>query len=253
MSLEDTDTDQPVHIPTDPNKFEFDEEVATVFDNMAIRSIPMYHTARELSLDIVVNYIKSIWAEGRVVRIVDVGASTGAFFRDLWKRLGYPHNHPIVDLQPIAIDSSQPMLDILSKRMPQVECLCIDAVDIATHVERVDIVVMAYVMQFMCPGSRWSFLKSVNHCMNKDGLVIASQKDEIYGRFASHFDESYIEFRKANGYTVEEIEAKTAALENSMWPQVISQTKYDLQSAGFKDITDLCRWLQFSTVVALKG
>ena len=40
-----------IHFPATPDKFEFDAEVATIFDSMALRSIPMYAEVHRMHVE----------------------------------------------------------------------------------------------------------------------------------------------------------------------------------------------------------
>lgn len=252
MSITGTATPNPVHIPKKADRFEFDEEVSRVFDNMALRSIPLYVEARKLTVAIAVKRIKDKLKSDTKVTVVDIGASTGAFFKDLWWGLGYSPSAVIPNLECIAVDSSKPMLDQLSRYMPQVERLVIDARDIKDNVENVDICNLAYVTQFMEPSTHYDFYYDVHQVMKDGGLLISSQKDRIDSPFRDCFTGQYIEFRRENGYSNEEIEAKTKALKGSMWPQTYYHTVGGFTEVGFIHVQEVCRWLQFSTIVALR-
>ena len=242
----------PVHTPNNPNKFEFDVEVARIFDNMAERSIPMYREARSITTKLAVERIHRKWAENEVATVVDVGASTGAFFRDLWFALGYELNQEIPDFNAIAIDSSKPMLDRLSMYHPKVVCLQIDALEIRQHVFDAEVVNLAYVVQFLRREKRPIFFNDIYSIMNKGGLLICSQKDRVDTHFSDEFADQYMQFRKDNRYTEKEIADKTKALSGSMWPQPYDATLNQIVDAGFQDPQEVCRWLQFSTLVANK-
>lgn len=252
MSVSGVATDKPVHMPRNPDKFEFDDEVARVFDNMALRSIPMYVEARKLTIALAAERIKKLLYKRMMVTVVDVGASTGAFFKDLWWALGVSPSQSLPNIRCIAVDSSEPMLSQLSTYLPKVETLSIDAMDVHNHIGNIDICNLAYVTQFLNPKKHHEFYYNIYNSMRDDGLLISSQKEYIDTRYAECFDNQYIQFRKDNGYTEEEIAAKTKALKNAMWPQTYYHTIGDLTEVGFKDIQEVCRWLQFSTVVATK-
>ena len=60
-------------------QFEFDDEVANVFDDMIDRSVPFYKENLSLSINILNNYLK----EGD--KVLDLGFSTGNFLISLAK------------------------------------------------------------------------------------------------------------------------------------------------------------------------
>ena len=59
--------------------FEFDNEVANVFDDMIDRSEPFYKENLSLSINIIKNYLKN------KDKILDLGSSTGTFLINLAK------------------------------------------------------------------------------------------------------------------------------------------------------------------------
>ena len=105
-----------VHFPREADKFEFDSEVATIFPDMAKRSIPMYEEVHRLHVSLLLD----LFIEREQVRVIDVGASRGEFFLEICNQLQWPleQRHPRIDL--VAIDSSESMLKLLSSEMPWV-------------------------------------------------------------------------------------------------------------------------------------
>jgi len=79
-------------------KFEFDEAVASVFDDMLSRSVPFYDEVRKL----VISLILSEQKEG--LKVLDLGSSTAKFLLDL-------HSKMDVTMQLKGLDNSQAMLD----------------------------------------------------------------------------------------------------------------------------------------------
>ncbi|MEO1922995.1 MAG: methyltransferase domain-containing protein, partial [Nautiliaceae bacterium] len=78
-------------------QFEFDEEVASVFDDMLNRSVPFYTENLNLQIDILKNFLKN------GDKIVDLGSSTGTFLIELAKKSGKK-------LNLIGIDNSKAMI-----------------------------------------------------------------------------------------------------------------------------------------------
>lgn len=252
MTLYNINTDKPIHMPKRPDTFEFDEEVAFIFDNMARRSIPLYDESRRLAVNLTAQAVNELLAEGNTVTIVDVGASTGNFFHDLWIKFGRDPTKPIPNVDLIAIDNSSHMLDRLSRKVPHAILMKDDATCLRHYENMANVVNMAYVAQFLEGDAQRSLYKYAYQAMAPGGLLICAQKEQILGQFASYYAEEYIQFRRNHGYTMEEVEAKTAALKNSMWPMPYAYTASVLSDVGFIGIQEVSRWLQFSTLVARK-
>jgi len=79
-------------------KFEFDEAVASVFDDMLSRSVPFYDEVRKL----VISLILAEQKEG--MKVLDLGSSTAKFLLDLHAKMSVP-------MQLKGLDNSQAMLD----------------------------------------------------------------------------------------------------------------------------------------------
>ena len=79
-------------------KFEFDEAVASVFDDMLSRSVPFYDEVRKL----VIALILTEEAEGK--KVLDLGSSTAKFLLDL-------HSKMQTGMKLKGLDNSQAMLD----------------------------------------------------------------------------------------------------------------------------------------------
>ena len=79
-------------------KFEFDEAVASVFDDMLSRSVPFYDEVRKLIISLII----AEEFEGR--KVLDLGSSTAKFLLDLSSKMK-------TDMQLKGIDNSEAMLD----------------------------------------------------------------------------------------------------------------------------------------------
>ena len=79
-------------------KFEFDEAVASVFDDMLSRSVPFYDEVRKL----VISLILAEQKDG--MKVLDLGSSTAKFLLDL-------HSKMTADMELKGLDNSQAMLD----------------------------------------------------------------------------------------------------------------------------------------------
>ncbi len=95
--------------------FEFNEEVAAVFDDMLSRSIPFYHEQQSLIEEIA----RQFYVPGSTV--VDLGSSTGTILIRLANTLGS-------DCMLTGYDSSRPMIKRASRKISEAnpgECITI--------------------------------------------------------------------------------------------------------------------------------
>ena len=246
-----------IHFPANPDKFEFDEEVATIFPDMAVRSIPLYEETHRLAIEIVAREYHQAVTENRTLRVLDIGASTGTFFKGLWKHLGYKVHEDIPNLRAVAVDNSYYMCETLRMSLPMVDvqqCGVEWANCLLEPDSKFDVVVALYVFQFipLTDDRRASALIDVYDSMADTSLMILANKEKMSDFSEEMYCNLYREFRMQNGYTVQEIDAKTRALSNSMWTQPGGEFKMWLIDTGFDRVDSLCRWLQFATYVAYK-
>lgn len=249
MTLEETSWGQS-HYPKNPSKFVFDEEVAKAFDNMAVRSIPNYLPAHALHASLVTPALQGL--EEHFV-VYDVGASRGEFFKSICRhvRVDESVGHPLFNF--VAIDTSDPMLNLLHRDMPWVKTLVADAADVPDFAQPADVVNMSYLLQFVeTREARLRILSWAYANLKPGGYLLLGQKNKVSESFNDLFTDRYIQFRLDHGYTMAEVVAKTAALKNSMWPLGISEVEDMCYDVGFVDYMETSRWLQFSTSIAIK-
>lgn len=234
---------QTVHFPANPNRFEFDAEVAKVFPDMAARSIPNFHLAHEVHVAIARGHLQKPGC-----RVLDVGASRGHFLAEM-KRQGHSGYHYE------AVDASAPMCTLLAADHPEVT---VTHADITSHEfaerlsrERFDIVCCNYVLQFLPKAQQLRALHHLTNSVADGGLFFLGHKTQHYGELGELAHERYIDFRIRNGYTREEILAKTEALKGSMFPMHEGTVRTFLR-AGFSDVQETTRFMMFSTVAARK-
>jgi tRNA (cmo5U34)-methyltransferase len=241
----------PVHFPANPDKFEFDAEVAKIFPNMAKRSIPNYEQFHELHAGITARLFPNDGA-----RMLDVGASHGAFFQHLFRQF-WRGNDAVPKYELTAIDTSPAMCATLRTFFPQAKVLEGDITDARVQVLLAeagpyDVVNATYVIQFIHPDLQKRTLRFLASLVREGGILILGQKDKIStSPLSALVNERYIDWRVDNGYTRKEIDAKTRALQNAMWPMyhdVLMETLMHL----FRDVQQTTRTFMFNTLIAYK-
>jgi tRNA (cmo5U34)-methyltransferase len=129
-------------------KFEFDEAVASVFDDMLTRSVPFYDEVRKL----VISLILAEQKEGK--KVLDLGSSTAKFLLDL-------HSKMNVNMMLKGIDNSQAMLDRAKQKCQafgaNMDLELADMLSYEYHQE--DIIVAHYTLQFIRPMQLLDVLK----------------------------------------------------------------------------------------------
>lgn len=239
-----TESGTPVHFPANPDRFEFDSEVAKVFPDMASRSIPCFHTAHAAHARIC-EYI----TQNSEASVLDIGASRGAFFSWL--------SRTKCRAKLVAIDSSASMCEYLQKDFQgaEVHHLDITSLDFDRFAEanQFDVVCCNYVIQFLPPQEQMRVLLLICRMVKVGGLMFFGHKEDhaSQGALGSLSHEEYIRFRLGQGYTREEVEAKTKALRGSMFPMKHDRVM-DLLRDEFREVVETTRYMMFSTIAARK-
>jgi len=223
-------------------KFEFDEAVASVFDDMLSRSVPFYDEVRKL----IISLILAEQEEGK--RVLDLGSSTAKFLLDLDSKL-------YVKMHLKGIDNSQAMLDRATQKCQafgaDIELELADMLEYTFGGE--DIIVANYTLQFIRPMQRPELMQKIYDGLNENGMFIFSEKVIFEDKkLDKQLIDIYYEYKKAQGYSEYEIAQKREALENVLIPFTIEENIQMCKKAGFKQISTLFQWANFVTFIAKK-
>lgn len=224
--------------------FEFNNEVACVFDDMISRSVPDYNLIQELTVSIVDKVAQS----GDTV--VDIGCSTGTTLAKLAELITNK------TLTFVGIESSPAMVNKANQKLSGIKggsSVSILTGDItSTEIPPCKIAIMHYVLQFIPTEERASVLKMIYNSIEKNGIFIFSEKIRMPEGTASLIEELYYEFKKSKGYSALEISQKREALENVLIPNTWNNIFVSLHDAGFKVATPVFQRYQFVTFIAAK-
>lgn len=239
-----SDNGRAVHYPADPDKFAFDAEVSDTFDDMARRSIPNYTEIHRLHLSMLGEKLH----KGAV--ILDVGSSTGELFRVAHEVLG--ETVQSAGIRSFAIDDSPYMIRKLRERYPYVEAIEGRVPRLPDLPVKADIVFCFYLFQFIPKGERLAAYDWVIRNLKPDGVLVLGQKECLGEQEIERlYTKEYYRFRRANGYTQQEIDAKTVALRNSMWTE--TQQVQEHRARFFeRRYIETSRWLQFTTGIVVR-
>ena len=223
-------------------KFEFDEAVASVFDDMLSRSVPFYDEVRQLIVAIILAHQKE------QMRIVDLGVSTAKLLLELDAKASVP-------LQLKGIDNSQAMLNRAKQKAHAFGAsITLELADILTYpYANEDVIVANYTLQFIRPMQRLALVKKLYQGLSPHGLFIFSEKvvfeDKVLDK---QMIDIYYNYKKQQGYSEYEIAQKREALENVLIPFTIEENVRMCKEAGFSRVTTLFQWANFVTFIAKK-
>ena len=223
-------------------QFEFDEEVASVFDDMLNRSVPFYKEMQRLTINFGLKFLE------KDDKVYDLGCSTASTLIELAK-------HSTVPLKLIGIDNSEAMLARARKKS---KAFGVDITLINDDLHNISynhakLIISNYTLQFIRPLQREKLVKKIYNSLEKGGVFIFCEKvissDKILGK--QYIDE-YYEFKKTQGYSEFEIAQKREALENVLIPYTEEENKKMILDAGFSHCETLFKWVNFATFIAIK-
>jgi len=223
-------------------QFEFDEDVASVFDDMLGRSVPFYNQMLELTTSFALKYTKPNST------IYDLGCSTASTLINIAK-------NSKTDLDLIGIDTSDAML-IRAKQKSKAYGYDITYINddiFNINFKKSDIIISNYTLQFVRPLQREKLIKKIYDSLEVGSIFIFSEKVVTDNKILNkQFIDEYYDFKKTQGYSEFEIAQKREALENVLIPYTYEENKKMIEDAGFKHFDCVFKWVNFATFIAIK-
>jgi len=224
-------------------QFEFDDQVAAVFDDMIERSVPFYRQNVELIVDLLLRRIK------KGMHIVDLGSSTGSMLIELARRCRE-------DVTFIGIDNAPAMVELAQKKARafnvNVDFVCEDIMKY--DFSGADIILANYTLQFIRPIIRTDAVQKIYDSLKPGGLFICSEKILMQNSWLNkQIIDIYYDYKQQQGYSKSEIMQKREALENVLIPYTIEENFLMFKSCGFKSCETIFQWGNFVTMAAFKS
>lgn len=222
-------------------QFEFDEAVASVFDDMISRSVPFY----EENTKLICNLINKIAKND--AKICDLGCATANFLIKLYQ-LNQNFKLSGIDDSIFMLKNAKNKSKALNANIRFFNANLIDF-----DFDQNDIFVANYTIQFIRPPQRQSLINKIYDRLFDGGFFIMSEKilfdDNI---MAKNMIELYYDYKHNNGYSYFEIGKKRQALENILVPYTEKENINMLKNAGFKKIESFFKWACFESFIAFK-
>lgn len=223
-------------------QFEFDEQIASVFDDMLNRSVPFYSEVIKLITDMGAKILDEN------DKVYDLGCSTATTLIELQRKVQK-------ELTLLGVDSSEAMLKRAKNKSNalniELELICDDIFNI--DIDNAKLVLSNYTIQFIRPLQREKLIKKIYDGLNDKGVFIFSEKiiyDNPY--MNKNIIDLYYDFKKEQGYSEFEISQKREALENVLIPYSEEENKKMIIDAGFKEVHTIFKWMNFATFIAFK-
>lgn len=228
--------------------FEFDAQVAEVFDDMLERSVPFY--AEQQSM--IQAMAKSFWIPG--TQVYDLGCSTGTTLERLAQELGE-------SARLTGYDNSAPMLERARKRFEtaglqhRVTLAERDLnADLALlRLENSSLVTMCWTLQFVRPLRRDDLVRWIYQALADGGALIVTEKILTNSSHVNRFFiDYYYDLKRQNGYSDTEISRKREALENVLVPYRLDENLELFRRNGFEVVETFFQWFNFAGFLCVK-
>ena len=226
-------------------KFEFDENVASVFTDMISRSIPGYRTIVDHS-----GQLAGYFARPNT-NCYDLGCSLGATTKALHRSISGK------GIQIFAIDNSGAMIERCKEELVAFSSdvsLTIQQADICDIiVENASVVIMNFTLQFVSPRKRNELIERIYNGLNSGGCLIISEKVLFESpELNDLMIKLHHRFKRVEGYSDLEVSQKREAIEDVLIPETVEQHYARLRKAGFQSITNWFQCFNFASILAVK-
>ena len=231
--------------------FEFNDSVASVFDDMIERSIPGYRS--------IISQTGMLAAKFSVPDTLcyDLGSSLGAATFSMREQLAAYHKNQSNRFSITAIDSSEAMLSRMRTRVEQDDnpvSVTTELADIANYdYKKHSVAVLNFTLQFIPLADRVNTIQAIANNMVSGGALILSEK--LIFQDAEQqllLTSMYENFKRANGYSELEISQKRDALENVLVPETLDTHKARLLDNGFSSVEVWFQCFTFASLVAIR-
>jgi len=228
-----------------PSRWEFDEEVSRVFDDMLRRSIPQYDVMRTAVFDVGCRFVKPRTS------VVDLGCSRGEAMAPFVSRFG-------ASVRFVGVERSKPMIEAARERFKgYIDSGIIDIRDLDLRTDYpvglASLTLAVLVLQFTPIEHRPRIVQRIYEATAADGALILVEKIIGHTGLAdSVLVENYEKSKQLNGYSDDDIQRKKLSLEGVLVPVTAKWNEEMLKDAGFRIVECFWRWMNFSAWLAVK-
>jgi tRNA (cmo5U34)-methyltransferase len=228
--------------------FVFDEKVASVFDDMLERSVPLYAEVQRMAVELAVRFLR----EGDAV--YDIGCSSGTTLAGIAEAVPAGRKIRLVGIEPSPGMREQAAKKLAPAGLAHSVEFWPQPVEEYENLPDAQVIVMLYTLQFLRPMVRPHVMRTLYHSLRPGGCLIFAEK--ILGSdpgLRRVFIELYHDYKSRNGYSDTEIAYKREALENVLIPFTDEENQAMLREVGFCQRERLFQWYNFAAYIAVKG
>jgi len=228
-------------IKADNAAWKFNGEMVEQFETHVEKSVPFYSEGHDLVAKLSDYFVK----EDSIC--YELGSSTGKLSYKLALR------HEGKNGQFIGLEIEEDMVKKAEDSYHH-DSLDFECVDINTAVfEKADLIVAYYTVQFVHPKQRQALIDKVYESLNWGGAFIMYEKVRANdARFQDIMTGLYTEYKLDQGYTAEEIVAKSKSLKGVLEPFSTQGNLDMLKRSGFVDILSVQKYVNFEGFLAIK-
>ena len=226
-------------IKADNAAWKFNGEMVEQFEVHVEKSVPLYSEGHDLVVKISDYFIK----EDSIC--YELGSSTGK----LSHKLASHHDKGRFIGIEIEEDMVQKAQDSYHHDKLSFECADINSIVF----EKADFVVAYYTVQFVHPKQRQALIDKVYEALNWGGAFIMYEKVRANdARFQDIMTGLYTEYKLDQGYSAQEIVAKSKSLKGVLEPFSTQGNVDMLKRSGFVDILSVQKYVNFEGFLAIK-
>lgn len=224
------------------NQWSFDNHVAEQFDDHVKLSVPLYEEGHAL-----ICYLSDFFMRDDAV-FYEIGCSTGALIRKIYKRHSHKRNVRFVGIEPV----DEMIKEAKSYRnFESIEYFNSSIEE--TTLEPSNLIVSYYCLQFINPLKRIEVCKKIYDSLVPGGAFILFEKEMISNpKINKLITSSYMKFKIHNGFSPEEVLSKQFSLEGVMIPNTHLANRSMLSSVGFENVTSIMRYGEFNGYICIK-
>tara|TARA_B100000575_G_C23137656_1_gene661286 strand:+ start:878 stop:1600 length:723 start_codon:yes stop_codon:yes gene_type:complete len=225
------------------SNWNFKGNVYKYFDKHIIKSVPLYLETQELYLKLSDFFLQNN------SKIIDLGCSTGTFLNNCKKR----HLNNEKKIKYIGVDNTDEMIKFCKKKYNSKQLIFQKGDAMKMNMKNSCIIASFYTIQFISPKKRQDLIDKIYKSLNWGGAFFFVEK--VRGsdaRFQDILNQTYSEYKISQGFSPNEIIAKSRSLKGVLEPFSTLGNMQLLKRAGFKDVMTVFKYACFEGFLAIK-
>jgi tRNA (cmo5U34)-methyltransferase len=219
------------------------EDIADDFDEHVRRSVPLYSEGHDLVCKL------SDFFLPENATVTEIGTSTGVLAEKF-----LAHNASRSDITYVGIDKVESMLEKARERCAGDDRAQFRNDELLTcDLGKNSMVISYYLMQFIHPRNRQDLFNKIYESLEWGGALVLFEKVRAPdARFQDIAAQIYIEFKRDNGFSDDEIMGKQRSLKGILEPFSTQGNLDMLKRAGFVDVMTMMKSISFEGFLAIK-